>query len=87
MVNLLLNRMLKFTCRKMKGNRLYSLHVKKSTSHGQCIALICSSVLPQKSVYIANMVNVSWSFCIISISYTNQLLENILDSYLRIIAS
>ena len=45
-VNLLLDSMLKLTCRKMKGSQLYSLHVKKSTSHGQCIALICSSVLP-----------------------------------------
>ena len=45
-VNLLLDTMLKLTCRKMKGSWLYSLHVKKSTSHGQCIALICSSLLP-----------------------------------------
>ena len=50
-VKLLLDSMLKLTCRKMKGSWLYSLHVKKSTSHGQCIALIYSSVLPQKSVY------------------------------------
>ena len=62
-VNLLLDSMLKLTCRKMKGSRLYSLHVKKSTSHGQCIALICSSLLPQVSLHY-----IIWSMLITSIS-------------------
>ena len=59
--NLLLDSMLKFTCRKMKGNWLYSLHVKKSTSHGQCsysIDLFFSSATKVSLHYII-MVNVN----------------------------
>ena len=55
-VNLLLDSMLKLTCRKMKGSRLYSLHVKKSTSYGvYSIDLFFTSAISQFTLHMVNV--------------------------------